>query len=579
MELGHKSITLRSVRLKKRNEGLRKRINQVKNLRLFFTGIFLTLLFLSTINTQWRLEVYIVSIYAIIFFFLLFKTRRLERFLKFTNSLQKFYERQSLRVKGQPCSSSIWSDKDNFTYEDDLGILGEHSVYHLVDETFSEEGKEKLTSLLTNPEVFEDSITTRQKKIQEMGNHHWFWIRFLLTGGSKERRVSFHKLKELFKASNHYANRNYFMIQMVLWSTWLLALFTQAQFAALLWGVYFVWTFLKISLAVQSFAQGESLLVQIRSLRPVLEFLEKSKRLSSEYFPFDRFNVNRGLRKIETYLSFLSIQANPIIFIIFNAVLPWSSFFSFLLEKKKRNLADEMDHVCHQVSYWESLASLSLLWAYHTRVFPQEASQKTFLIEKGFHPLLDRETVVSNSLSLQGKKVVVLTGSNMSGKSTFLRSIGLNQTLYRAGAPVFAQKMEAWPFPVLSCIKVSDSVRDGISYFQSEVLHLKELLQKAKNQPHIYLIDEIFRGTNNKERFQGSYALILALAKTQSLGLVSTHDLELSSLEEKDDNITNYHFSDSFIDDEMIFSYKLEKGPCRSTNALKIMEMYGLPTS
>ena len=165
----------------------------------------------------------------------------------------------------------------------------------------------------------------------------------------------------------------------------------------------------------------------------------------------------------------------------------------------------------------------------------------------------------------------------MSGKSTFLRSLGINQVLACAGAPVFADKFQTSFGKVLTCIEVSDSVTTGISHFYAEVLRVKMILDEAQKPGFsIILIDEIFRGTNNRERFLGAQAIIQFLTQQQNVvSFITTHDIELATQK----GISNYHFRDEVHEDKMCFVYKIFKGPCTTTNGLRLMQMSGLPVS
>jgi DNA mismatch repair ATPase MutS len=167
----------------------------------------------------------------------------------------------------------------------------------------------------------------------------------------------------------------------------------------------------------------------------------------------------------------------------------------------------------------------------------------------------------------------------MSGKSTFVKTLGINLSLAYAGSVVNADNLKISLFRLFTCIKVSDSVTDGISYFYAEVKRLKALLDEMENSEHpvLFLIDEIFRGTNNIERLKGSSAFIKKLAETNALGAIATHDLELVKLADKILSVKNYHFKEEIKNGKMIFDYKLNNGPCPTTNALKIMKLEGLP--
>jgi DNA mismatch repair ATPase MutS len=177
-------------------------------------------------------------------------------------------------------------------------------------------------------------------------------------------------------------------------------------------------------------------------------------------------------------------------------------------------------------------------------------------------------------------EVIVITGSNMSGKSTFLRTVGVNLCLAYAGAPVNAAYLKTNLSRLFTCIQVSDSLTDGISYFYAEVRRLKALLdalEKKHDLPLFFLIDEIFRGTNNRERQIGGRAFVQSLIGGHGAGLISTHDLELIVLAEELAEVSNFHFQEEVTQGRMLFDYKVRPGPSRTTNALQIMQMEGLP--
>jgi len=218
-------------------------------------------------------------------------------------------------------------------------------------------------------------------------------------------------------------------------------------------------------------------------------------------------------------------------------------------------------------------------------VFPKQASNHGERLEFSGralgHPLIPANEKVCNDFALNDEQeIAIITGSNMSGKSTFLRTLGVNLCLAFAGAPVNAGSLETTLFRVFTCIKVSDSVTDGISYFYAEVKRLKALLlasDTGDGLPLFFLIDEIFRGTNNIERHIGSRSYVRALANRPVVGAIATHDLELVKLADEMPETVNYHFREEVRDGRMIFDYKLRPGPCPTTNALKIMESEGLP--
>jgi len=168
----------------------------------------------------------------------------------------------------------------------------------------------------------------------------------------------------------------------------------------------------------------------------------------------------------------------------------------------------------------------------------------------------------------------------MSGKSSFLKTIGVNLCLAYAGGPVNAGSFQSVLFRIFTCIKINDSIVDGFSFFYTEVKRLKALLDALQVNhplPLLFLIDEIFKGTNNRERLVGSRSYIRNLIGQNGAGLIATHDLELIKLADDFSDIINCHFREEVVGGKMVFDYKLRPGPCPTTNALKIMRMEGLP--
>jgi DNA mismatch repair ATPase MutS len=293
------------------------------------------------------------------------------------------------------------------------------------------------------------------------------------------------------------------------------------------------------------------------------------------------------LRKIVRIAGAAGVQQSHLLGFLVNIVVPWDLFFADRLNRYKVWAKDTLPL---WIDRWYDLEALSSL-ATHSYLNPDSTFPEILNQEGGpvlqaralGHPLLPENARVHNDFSFDRPgDIALITGSNMSGKSTFLRTLGVNLCLAYAGAAVHAEKLRAVPLRLFTCIQVADSVTDGISYFYAEVRRLKALLTalNAEDEPPLlYLIDEIFRGTNNHERLAGSRDYIRALAKGRGVGVISTHDLELIGMAEDLPGIHNVHFREEIRDGRMAFDYRLRPGPCPTTNALKIMRMAGLPVS
>jgi DNA mismatch repair ATPase MutS len=172
----------------------------------------------------------------------------------------------------------------------------------------------------------------------------------------------------------------------------------------------------------------------------------------------------------------------------------------------------------------------------------------------------------------------LITGSNMAGKSTFLRSIGVNIVLAMMGSPVCAKRLTVSPMKIMSSMRVSDNLEESTSTFYAELKKLKEIIDAVyENKKAFLLLDEILRGTNSADRHTGSKALIKQLIQHKAAGLIATHDLELAKLaDEFPGSIHNYHFDVQVANDELYFDYKLKRGVCQSMNASILMKKIGI---
>ena len=194
------------------------------------------------------------------------------------------------------------------------------------------------------------------------------------------------------------------------------------------------------------------------------------------------------------------------------------------------------------------------------------------------HPLLSEKRVYNDVSIKDPSNILLITGSNMSGKSTFLRTIGINLILSYTGAPVCAKAFSASIMEIYTCMRISDNLEESISSFYAELIRIKMIVSASKEGKQIFfLLDEIFKGTNSLDRHTGAKILIKQLQSCGAVGLVSTHDLELGELEkESAEKVKNYHFREYYKNDEIHFDYKLRPGVSTTRNALYLIKMAGL---
>ncbi|MCB0362757.1 MAG: DNA mismatch repair protein MutS, partial [Bdellovibrionales bacterium] len=351
----------------------------------------------------------------------------------------------------------------------------------------------------------------------------------------------------------------------------------------LVFGIYCLYSVLSLGSATKGFAQAEALSLDLETLIPVFQWLEKNSDLCKELAPQSwKLKPTQELKRAHKILVCLSIQAHPLVFLIINAFFPWTYLWTWELEKWRENHYAKFSSSLDEIENLEAIGSMALFHYYQSPSFPGLSDDIGLKVKKVFHPLISRTKAVANDFTMTSPtQLTLITGSNMSGKSTFLRTLGINQHLAMIGCPVFAESFQTFVGPVLTCLQIKDSLQEGYSSFYYEVKRVKLILDLAsEGKSFLYLIDEIFRGTNNRERLLGSQAVIRELLRSnQALGLISTHDLELTQLENEFPALHNGHFRDEVREDQpgLHFSYRYQQGPCPTTNALKIMAAEGLP--
>jgi DNA mismatch repair ATPase MutS len=197
------------------------------------------------------------------------------------------------------------------------------------------------------------------------------------------------------------------------------------------------------------------------------------------------------------------------------------------------------------------------------------------------HPLIAAEKCVRNSVRLDAQtRVLLVSGSNMSGKSTFLRVVGINTVLAMAGAPIRGRRLRLTPLRIGTRIRSTDSLQEGRSSFFTEILHIRRVFDAANGPvPMVFLFDELLEGTNSKDRRIGAEGLIQGLLKRRAIGIVTTHDLALTEIAAAVGNVLrNMHFEDQVADGKMKFDYRLREGVVEKSNALELMRLIGLET-
>ena len=488
-------------------------------------------------------------------------------------------------------------------YSLDLDLTGPHSLLHLLDVTVTQQGQDRLAAWLLNqndPAFDHTALGDRQQLIQELAGALLLRDRLALEArlvspeplsGARihallDTPVGFSQLSLVLLTSSFLC-----ALTIVLLIAWLA--FTIPGYWVLSFGLYLAIYLFSAEATKPVFDHALGLHHELEQFAAVVHRLEKRSYTNQPHLhtlcaPFvsSHHPPSVMLKRLARLCYGLSVKAHPLVHLLLNVFFPWDLGLTYQVRRECQRLQHLLPDWLDCVATIDAAASLGNFAFLHPAydwptLLSAHDRNAGFQAKALGHPLLPAPTRVLNDITLQGiGRVMVVTGSNMSGKSTFLRTIGLNLCLAQAGAPVCAHAFTWTGMRVFCCIRVSDSLEEGISYFYAEVKRLKVMLDAIFDPsafPVLYLIDEIFKGTNNRERLLGSEAYIRELKNGNGLGLITTHDLELAQLATEGSGISNVHFRETVEGDKLQFDYRLCPGPCPTTNALRIMEKEGLP--
>ena len=480
-------------------------------------------------------------------------------------------------------------------YSGDLDVFGRSSLYVLLNRTNTLDGRVKLAAWLQHP-ADREAIGHRQQAIKELAGHPDWRQHFQATGRHwEDDPENLRRLLNWLKQPPQISNRKWLVVLAYLMpvltvTAILVSIFSQTVtyhlpiLFLLVNGWLLRYTFREVDQAAEGAYQTSRTLRAYGSLIQSLEehrfgsasMLRIKARLSGE-----GVSASGKIRQLASLLTNLQARRNAVFYLMVNMTLLWDLYWMIRLEKWKSGMESTVRKWFDALAEAEVLNSMACFAFANPEYILPETTGADFHYEARElgHPLILAQKRVSNSFFVEGRgKTVVVTGSNMSGKSTFLRTLGINAVLALAGAPVCAAGCRISVFQVFTAMRTQDSLEESVSSFYAELKRLRQLIDLLpEGQPVFYLLDEILKGTNSNDRHEGAKALIRQLHKHNATGLVSTHDLALGQTGEiSPEYVTNYSFNSDFADGKLYFDYKLREGICQSFNASQLMRQMGI---
>jgi hypothetical protein len=576
---------------------LDKTSNLLSTIRLlvFLAGIVITILAFIYLKALLGFIVLLISLAAFVYF--VYKHQKIIDKGNRYNNLIEINRKCISRMEGS------WTKFDDdgqdyvdaaHSYSGDLDIFGHASLFQWINSANTYSGKEFLRILFENPNKDPREIKKRQGAVKELAEKIDFCQRLQCEGlnvsefsKEPENLLKFSENKIAIFRKKWFSYLFYILPIITVVSILICYLIRKVP-------VYIPITLIIIQAIINLIGFKSANLVlntistyknKIKVYQNILNTIEKEdfkdeylKTLKAELYFKDK-SASSQIEGLEGIVNAVDLKYNILFYFVFVILIFWSFHCVLALENWKEKSGKSLRDWLKVIGKFEALSSLAGISQMNpTWALPEFVQKKVALsvLELG-HPLITAEKRVCNNVKL-ADKICIVTGSNMSGKTTLLRSIGINLVLAYAGAPVCAKRFESSIMDIYTSMRLTDDLNSGISTFYAELLRIKMIINYSKEEkPMIFLIDEVFRGTNSRDRVIGAKNVLCNLNRDWILGLISTHDFELCELEnEKSGRIINYHFTETYSKNTIMFDYKLKSGRCTTTNAKYLMRMVGI---
>jgi len=580
------------------NEKLSAVQGREKNIAISRAVFFISALTLIIVfvKTNWIAGALIPGFLMVGFIWLVQISARMKSKLIHLQNLVQINEDELVALSGKldPFKTGSQYQDYHHAYSYDLDIFGEYSLYRLLDRTGTVPGRDRLAEELLNPEQDSKKILNRQQAVQELSINVDWRQDFLATA----RQIEFDKdetreLKNWLKGKDHFSGKRIYSILFVVVPILSLAIpvLIGLQYLSIYAALYYL-----LPLSLVAFQAKRILHEQNRLGRFVKLFKKYSGILlliEQEDFASDLLRdeqdilihkelmASKIVKRLSGILWGIESRNNLIMALLLNAFVIWDIRYMVNLEIWRRDFGEAFEDWLNVIARIEVLNSLANFT--HNRedlVFP-EISKDDLQLEmlEGGHPFIDPSVRVDNSLSFSAKgQIKIITGANMAGKSTLLRTVGINLILALMGAPVCAKKFTFTPVRIRTSVRTNDSLGDNESYFYAELVKLNRIMTELREKgPMFVIVDEMLRGTNSRDKHMGSVGIVKQLVELGAIGLVATHDVELGQLKDIfPEHIENKCFEVDISGEQLSFDYRLRNGISQNLNATFLMKQMGI---
>jgi len=580
-------------------ENYKKLLNTYSLYRLGIFALFILSVCIAISLDETFIILFSLLVLSLCFSWLVTKQNQFEALKNYFQDVKKVNENEINSILNKAnmyeSGSSFVNDKHNYT--SDLDIFGNGSLFQLINRAATFPGIVKLAKWLNAP-ASKDVILSRQQAVTEITNKNDWKIdmQAYLLFSLKQQREQIKYLIAYLKIPVELEDQKWLNIYSKVAPYLLLSVIIAAIFyapARYFAGVIALTNNRLVSSRSDSVKKTDLIAGRIGTTLKHFVFAFRSierEEWKSDYLKglADRIKHNEDktisarVEELSKLINQLNYRLNLVVSFILNIFLLWDIRMVIAIENWKRNNQESLEDAFDVIAEYEALISLaSLRINYPGWCFPEIIESETYTIvaKQIAHPLIPVNQRIANDYELTDTfKIDIITGSNMAGKSTFLRTIGINTVLALCGAPACAESMQVSVMTILSYMRIKDSLNESTSTFKAELDRLQMLLAAVDSDAKIFfLIDEMLRGTNSVDKYLGSKAVIQQLIGKKGVGMVATHDLQIAELEQQyPDYIRNFYFDIQVKDGEMLFDYKIKHGECKTFNASLLLKQIGI---
>ena len=532
---------------------------------------------------------------AVVLFVLLLRMQaRIASLLEFKQSIQKVLEDEIQFIEGNTIIFDGGPEfkERNHNYTGDLDVFGMHTLFQYLNRTATYVGKKRLAFLVSN-RLSNQEINSNQEAVKELTpESSWrieFQARARIIGDKADKYQSIINWSKTENVTPSIFSRIVLYLFPVLFALCFFSfIFTHSFLSLRLSAFVFVMNlgvlgfyFKRISAELLAFDKIKRTLEQYALLIQSIEtkkFQSESLKKLQEELTLNEKSAGQSIKELASIIQNLDSVQNLVGASVFNGTVLFHVHCFFKLLKWKRAHAKEVEQWFDVLGKVEALNSLAnFKFNNPAFCFPEISETEQLRFEEMGHPLISESKRICNDVSFDEQRFIVLTGSNMSGKSTFLRTIGINIVLANCGAPVCAKSAVLNPRDIHVAMRVDDSLADSQSYFFAEINRLKSLVESNNSKDSFIILDEILRGTNSDDKRNGTIKLLEKLHLMNSFGIIATHDLEVCKISDEHPSFfSNKCFEVEITNNELVFDYQLRAGICQNKSATFLMEKAGI---